>query len=142
MPSTRIRGQDVEVVVLADGRAQSFTDIQSSEFTSETETSEEGYLGEKSNRYDEIYKGYSGSLDLHNSSPATLDFLKIVKDRAQRRTPGVTINVKMTLAFPSGERKRIVMSDAFFDASGVSFGGRDEYGTTTIPFKGSDWRAI
>ncbi len=142
MANQRIKGQEVEISIVADGKTQAFTDIQSAEFSSETETTEEGFLGEKSNRYDEIYKGYSGSVSMHNSSDELLNFLGIVKDRAQRRSPGIVINIKMTLAFPSGLRRRIIMQDAFFDASGISFGGRAEYGSSTIPFKGSEWRNI
>lgn len=142
MANQRIKGQEVEINVVADGQTVSFTDINSADFSSETETLEEGFLGEKNNRYDEIYKGYTGSISMQNSSPELFNFLQIVKDRAQRRTPGVVINVKMTLNFPSGERARVIMQDAFFDASGVSFGSRDAYGDTTIPFKGSEYRVL
>lgn len=142
MANQRIKGQEVEISIVADGKTRTFTDIQSADFSSETETLAEGYLGEKSDRYDEIYKGYSGSVSMHNSSDEILDFLSLIKDRAQRRTPGIVINVKMTLAFPSGLRRRIIMQDAFFDASGISFGSRTDYGSTSIPFKGSEWRNI
>lgn len=142
MADQRIKGQETEILVLADGQAQSFTDIQSFEFSQETETLEEGYLGEKANRYDEIYKGYTFSMEMHNSSPELFNFLQILKDRAQRRTPGTTINIKTTLNFPNGDRSRVILNDAFFDASGISFGGRDEYGTTTIPGKGTDFRVL
>lgn len=142
MASQRIKGQEVEISVVADGRVLSFVDINSGEFSSETETLTEGFLGEKSDRYDEIYKGYTGSISMQNSSSELFEFLQIVKDRAQRRTPGTVVNVKMTLNFPSGERARVIMQDAFFDASGISFGSRDAYGDTTIPFKGSEWRVL
>lgn len=142
MADQRIKGQETEISVIANGQVQQFTDINSFEFTSETETLEEGYLGEKANRYDEIYKGYTFSVEMHNSSPELFSFLQIVKERAQRATPGVIINIKSTLNFPNGARSRIIMEDAFFDASGISFGGRDEYGTTTIPGKGAEWREL
>lgn len=142
MADQRIKGQEIEIIVLKDGAIQQFTDIQSFEFSQETETLEEGYLGEKANRYDEIYKGYTFSLEMHNSSPELFPFLQAIKDRAQRRTPDVMINVKATLNYPNGERSRVILNDAFFDSSGISFGGRDEYGTTTIPGKGSDYRVL
>lgn len=142
MVQQRIKGQESSCIVIADGKSMEFTDIQSTEFTQDTETKEEGYLGEGSNRYDEIYKGYSGKIDMHNSSPELFTFLEIIKDRAQRRTPGTVINIKTTLAYPSGERVRIIMNDAFFDASGIAFSGRDAYGSTSIPFKGSEYRVL
>lgn len=144
MANQRIKGQETELSVVVDGAVQSqLTDaIQSFEFTQEAETLEEGYLGEKSNRYDSIYKGYSFSIGLHNSSGGVFDFLNTLRDRDQRRTPGVVINIKTTLNFPSGERKRIILTDAFFDSAGLSFGGRSEYGTTTLTGKGTEYRVL
>lgn len=142
MANQRIKGQEVEISIIAAGQTQSLFDIQSSEFSQETEILEEGYLGEKANRYDEIYKGYTGSVEMHNSSPDLFLLLQTVKDRAQRRTPGAQINIKMTLAYPSGDRARVVLNDAFFDPAGISFGGRDEYGSTTLNFKGTSFRVI
>lgn len=142
MANQRIKGQEVEVHVLADGVSQVFTDIQSFEMMSVTETKEEGYLGEKADRYDEFYKGYTASFKMHNSSPEVFLFLQTIKDRAQRRTPGVKINVKATLNFPSGDRSRVILSDAFFDEAGVNFGSRDAYGETTFNFKGTEYRVL
>lgn len=143
MPQQRIKGQEVSIAFVVDGETQAeFTDIQSAGFTSETEILEEQFLGEKANRYDEIYKGYSGDVAMHNSSPALFDFMQAIKDRAQRRTPGSVINVKMTLEFPSGQRARVILQDAFFDPQGIAFGSRSEYGATQFNFKGTDWRVL
>jgi hypothetical protein len=138
----RIKGQEVEISVLVDGVTQLFTDINSFEMSSVTETKEEGYLGEKADRYDEFYKGYTGSFKMHNSSGELFKFMQIVKDRAQRRTPGVKINVKATLNFPSGDRSRVNLNDAFFEPMGASTGSRDAYAESTISFKGSDYRVL
>jgi hypothetical protein len=138
----RIKGQEVSVSVVADGEEQLFTDINGFELMSDTETKEEGYLGETGNRFDEFYKGYSGNFKMHNSTGAVFTFINIIKDRAQRRTPGVVINIKATLAFPNGDRSRVMMNDAFFDAAGIAFAGRDAYGETTFNFKGSNFRVL
>jgi hypothetical protein len=133
----------VEVSVLHDGVTTVFTDIQSFEMMSVTETTEEGYLGEKANRYDEFYKGYTGNLKMHNSNGELFKFMQIVKDRAQRRTPGVVINIKATLNFPNGtDRPRINLNDAFFDEMGISFGSRDAYAETTLTFKGTEFKVL
>jgi hypothetical protein len=143
MPQQRIKGQETEVLIVADGEIQSsLTEIQSFEFSQETATSEEGYLGEKANRYDEIYNGFSFSMEMHHSTPDLFALLQIIKDRAQRRTPGVQINIKTTLNYPSGERVRIICNDVFFDSAGISVGGRDQYATTTLPGKGSEYRVL
>lgn len=142
MADQRIKGQEVEVNVVAGGQIVSFTDIQSFEFMQHTETKEEGYLGEKGNRYDEFYKGYSGSFKMHNSTPELFTFLQTIKDRAQRRTPGTVINIKATLNYPNGDRERVILNDAFFDEAGIAFASRSEYGETTFNFKGTEYRTI
>ena len=143
MPGQRIKGQEVEILFVKDGEVQSdFTDVQSFEFTSETEILEEMFLGEKANRYDEVYKGYAGAVSMHNSTPGLFDFMEAIKDRAQRRSPGTVINLKATLNFPSGARSRIILQDLFFDPQGIAFGSRTEYGSTTFNFKGTDWRHL
>lgn len=143
MANQRIKGQEVEVSVLADGVTTVFTDINSFEMMSVTETTEEGYLGEKANRYDEFYKGFTGSIQMHNSNGELFKFINIIKDRAQRRTPGVVINIKATLNFPNGvDRPRINLNDCFFDETGIAFGSRDAYGESSLNFKGTDFRVL
>lgn len=142
MANPRIKGQDAEITVVSNGITSVFTDIQSFEMMSVTETKQEGYLGEKSDRYDEIYKGYTGSFKMHNSNGELFKFAAIVKDRAQRRTPGIKINVKATLNYPNGERSRVNLQDAFFDDMGINFGSRDGYGESTIHFKGSEYTVL
>lgn len=142
MADQRIKGQEVELNVVAGGALVVFTDVQSFEMMQVTETKEEGYLGEKGDRYDEFYKGYTGSFKMHNSSPELFNFLQTIKDRAQRRTPGVVINIKATLNYPSGARARVMLADAFFDEAGINFGSRADYGETTFNFKGSNYRVL
>ncbi len=143
MANQRIKGQEVEVSVLHDGVTSVFTDINSFEMMSVTETTEEGYLGEKANRYDEFYKGYTGSIKMHNSNGELFKFMNIIKDRAQRRTPGVVINIKATLNFPNQvDRPRVNLNDAFFDEMGIAFGARDAYAETTLNFKGTEFKVL
>lgn len=143
MALQRIKGQEVEVMLVVDGAAQStLTDIQSFEMMLDFETLEEGFLGEKSNRFDEVYKGVSGSMEMHNSSPDTFTFFEKVKQRAQRQSPGTIVNVKATMNYPSGERRRVILQDVFFDPMGIAFGSRTDYGTTKLDFKGSEYRTL
>lgn len=143
MALQRIKGQEVEVLLVVDGEVQSsLQDVQSFELMLQFETLEEGYLGEKNNRYDEVYKGVTGAIEMHNSSPDLFTFFEAIKNRAQRQSPGTVVNVKATMNYPSGDRKRAILQDVFFDPMGLSFGGRTEYGTTKLDFKGSEYRTL
>lgn len=143
MPSNRIRGQEVSVLLVVDGTPQSsLTNVQNFEVMLEMEKQEEAYLGETSNRFDEIYKGVSFKMDVHNSDPDLFNFFDAVKSRAQRQTPGVQVNIKATLQYPSGDRRRVIIQDAFFENMGLTFGGRTEYGSTTVSGEASEYRVI
>lgn len=143
MAQQRIKGQEVEILFVAKGQVQdTITEVQNFEVVAEFERTDEGYLGEKSDRYDEFYKGYSGSADVHFATPQILDLMQSIQDRAQRREPGTTINIKCTLNFPSGLRRRILLQDAFFGNMPMSFGGRGEYGTVKLDFAGGEKRTI
>lgn len=143
MPGQRIKGQETEVLfVVNDAPEGGLTDIQSFEMEVQLETLQEGYLGEKTDRYDDIMKGVTFSVGLHSSSDAVLAFIEKVQDRATRRTPGAKFNIKTTLNFPNGDRTRVILTDCAFDGAGINFGGRDEYGSTTLSGKCSTWRRI
>jgi len=143
MALQRIKGQEVEVLLVVDGAVQAtLTDIQSFEAMLQFEVLEEGYLGEKNNRYDEVYKGTNGAIEMHNSSPDLFRFFQSIKDRAQRQSPGTVVNVKATMNYPSGERRRMIFQDIFFDPMGLSFAGRTEYGVTKLDYKCSEYRVL
>jgi hypothetical protein len=135
----RIKGQEVEVSLIVDGTvADTTTDIRSFEFAYKLESKEEGYLGEKTNRYDEIFNGMRGRIEFHYENQDVFDIIKSIVDRAKRRTPGTQINIKATLNFPNGDKPRVLISDAFFGEIPLNFGSRGDYGTVGIDFQASD----
>ena len=135
----RIKGQEVEVILLVDGVPQdSITDVRSFSIELQTEIMSEGYLGETTNRRDSIFNGVSGSIELHIENAAIFDLFTSIVDKARRRTPGTRINLKATLAFPNGQRKRIIVPDAEFGAMPLNFGSRSDYGTVSLNFEAPD----
>jgi len=143
MSDQRIKGQEVEVILIVDGTAQNtITDVKSFEVAPKLEMKEEGYLGEKTNRYDEIFNGVRGRMELHFENADIFDVMLSVIDRAKRRTPGTKINIKATLNFPNGDRPRVLVSDASFGEFPIGFGGRADYGTVGVEFQASDVSVI
>jgi len=135
----RIKGQEVEVVVIVDGEPQgSFGFARNVSFTFMTQRLEEGYLGETTNRFDTIFNGVSGSTEHHHDSAIPLQLVRTIVDKARQRTPGVEINMRATLNYPNGQRARIVFRAVEFGELPFSFGGRSEYGTFSLDFACSD----
>jgi hypothetical protein len=135
----RVKGQEVEVSLIVDGEiADTTTDVRSFEFAYKLETKEEAYLGEKTNRYDEIFNGMRGRIEFHFENQDVFDIIQSIVDRAKRRTPGTEINIKATLNFPNGDKPRVLIKDVFFGEIPISFGSRTDYGTVGIDFQASD----
>lgn len=133
----RIKGQEVEVILVVNGVAQATTtDVKSFDFTFQTELLKEGYLGEVSDRYDTIYRGIKGKMELHFENEDIFSIIQAIIDKAQRRLPGTKINVKATLNYPNGQRLRVIVPDIEFGEIPVNFGGREAYGKIDL-----DWAA-
>jgi len=143
MSDQRIKGQETEVLIVSKGQAlDSITDVRSFEVTVKTDIIEQGYLGEKTNRYDEIFNGVSGRMDLHFENQSIFDLFADVVNRAKRKEPDTRINIKTTLNYPNGQRPRVQINDCFFGSFPISFGSRADYGSVTVEFAASDFRVI
>ncbi len=141
MPSQRIKGQEVSVIITRDGALESeLTDVKSCEFAPQFEIKEEGYLGEKSIRTDEVYKGVKGSLELHVHSGDIFDFMQAIKDRAQRNTPDLIFNISGIFAFPSGEVRTLTVPDAKFGAIPISTNDRGDYTAVKLEYAADDYQ--
>ena len=137
--SQRIKGQEVEVLIVVNGVPQvTIADVRSFNVTPRFEIKEEQYLGETSMRFDEIFNGVTFDMVLHFENQDVFTFVQTIKDRASRRTPGTVINVKATLNFPNGQRPRIILKDCFFGDTPVGFGSRSDYGTFKIDGRCTD----
>ena len=88
----RLKGQELEIRILVDGVLQdAFTAQVSFDDSIKTELKEQGYLGEKTNRHDEVYNGTDFNLKMHVESNKWMTFQKLITDRAQRITPGTVV---------------------------------------------------
>ena len=143
MSNQRIKGQEVEVALVINNRAvTTVTAVRSFSFTFKQEIKEEGYLGETTNRYDSIFNGIEGELEFHQSEPDVFTTIQAIVDKARRRTPGVQINVKATLNFPVGTRRRVMIPNVEFGAIPVNFGSRADYGASTLSFGASEAQVL
>lgn len=141
--SQRIKGQEVEAIMIVDGVPQdTITDIRSFEFAFQTEILREGYLGETTDRRDSIFKGIRGKFELHIENEDVFNLFVSIVDKARRRTPGTRINVKSTLNFPNGDRPRVLIPDVEFGEMPFAFGGRSDYGSVTLEFEASEAQII
>lgn len=141
--SQRIKGSEVGVVITSDdGVERSIDAVGSLEITVQIELLTEGYLGETTNRRDDIFNGVEGSLELHLERGQFFALVEKIKDRASRRTPGARFDLVSIFAFPNGDRVRGVIGDVYFGEIPINTGGRGEYVSSTINFGASDIRFL
>jgi len=139
----RIKGQDVSLLLVVKGQVVSaLTDVRSFEMAAQLEILREGYLGETTDRRDEVYRGVRGRMEVHFESADVFKLVRAVIDRARRREPGTKINAKATLQFPNGDRPIVLVKDIYFGELPMNFPGRTEYGTVALEWEAADFQVI
>lgn len=135
----RIKGQETEIILIVNSQPQfNITTIKNFDFSWDLETTDEGYMGETTNRKDSIYKGVSGKIGLHIENQDILKFAAAIIDKARRRTPGTRINIKTALNFPNGQRPKIIIPDAEFGQLPFSFPDRASYLDVTVNYAAAE----
>ena len=141
--SIPVKGQEVVVTIVADGQIQaSITDIKSADFEFMVDMITRSYLGQTSDRYEEVFKGFKVSLELNIESQDVFKLIQLITDRAQRRNTNIQINIQAILNFPNGDRPKIYGQDLFFAAIPLNFGSRTDYGTVKLDGTGSAARVV
>lgn len=139
----RIKGQETEVLLIVDNEPkETITDVRSFEVAVQMELLREGYLGETTDRRDDIFRGTRGRMTLHIENDDIFDMFKQIIDRARRREPGTKINIKTTLNFPNGDRPRLQIEDCFFGEIPLVFGSRSDYGEVTLEFESANFEVL
>lgn len=140
MPSQRIKGQEISILIVRDSVLENeLTDIMNfnAEFTMEQIA--QGYLGEKTERHDDIYKGTKGDFEMHTHSQDWLTFAVAIKNRAQRNTPDAIFNISAVMSYPNGQTPTVLFPDVKFGPIPITVGARGEYKKIKIDFVCDDF---
>lgn len=133
MPAQRLKGQEVQVLFVRAGALEdTLTDTQDFEFELDIELKSNGFLGEKSNRYDEIFNGVKFNGTLHTHTQDWIPFTVAVVQRAKRQTPDVVFNITTVLSYPNGQTPNVLLPDVHFGAVPGSIRSRGDYMTLKI----------
>lgn len=139
MAEQRLKGQEVEVRIIVDGvLSDAFTSIGSFNETLKLEKKEEGFLGETTNRYDEIFNGFDGAMEIQVSNQRWMQFQAQIKSRARREQPNLQFNVVVTDFYPNGDTPTRTYVDVFFGPQPRSVASRGDYVKVSLDFSSSD----
>jgi hypothetical protein len=126
--SQRIKGQEVVIQIVVNGILQEeLTDIQSFHVALNLELLEQGYLGETTDRYDEVFKGAHFDFEMHHHSSDYAVFNQQLVQRARRQAPDTVINISAQLNFPNGQVVNTLFPDSYFGTPDQTVPARADY---------------
>lgn len=136
----RLKGQEVEIRVTVDGAIETTisSNIASFEETYKFDKKEDGFLGEVTNRYDDIFNGVDVKLEFQVNAASWMDAQQAIKSRSQRKTPGTVINVVRTDYYANGETVVSTYPDVRFGPQPTSVASRGDFVKVSWDFSCSD----
>ena len=140
----RIKGQEVVISFVGPtGDEDGLQDVSDFEAELMIDLLQEGYLGETADRFDDVFNGVSGRVQIHMESPDYFRFTQRVQDRSQRRTPAAgKFQAKASFRFANGQRVRLTFEDIFFENLPIRAASRKDYVQATIAWKCSKIRRV
>src|SRR4051812_4726747 len=116
-PRQRIKGQEITIAATAGGEVvDSFDAIMNFNEEYQAEIKTQGYLGETSNRKDDVYNGEKFDMEIHLSTQNFFKFRALVKQRQTRRRPDLVFNISVQFQFPNGDSPVLTIPDVKFGA--------------------------
>jgi hypothetical protein len=136
----RIKGQEATITITRGGTLEdTLSDIFNFNVQFEGEIKKKGYLGEKTDRTDDVYRGVKGDFEMHTHTQDWLRFWTAIADRMKRNTPDLVINISVDLLYPNLDNPTIFLPDVKFGELGVGLPDRTEYVGKKIAFACDDY---
>lgn len=124
----RIKGQEVSIRVVDSGNlVVSLDSISSFNEEMKSEIKEDGFLGESTNRFDDIHNGYGGDFEFQYRRADWSDFQLRVQARQTRQNPNLVFNVVRTDIYPDGSTTVFTYIDVKWGAMSSSVGSRADF---------------
>jgi hypothetical protein len=140
MSSQRIKGQEATIIIVRGGVVEdSLTDVHNMTFEFESEIKSKGYLGEKTDRKDDVFRGVKGDLEFHTHTQDWLRFVVAYIDRQKRNTPDLVINITADLLYPNLDNPTIFLPDVKFGPLNVGLPDRVEYVNKKVSYSCDDF---
>ncbi|RJO64870.1 MAG: hypothetical protein C4523_17710 [Myxococcales bacterium] len=107
-----LRGDAVDISVEVNGQTKEvFTCAKSIDTTFNVDTEQVGYLGQSTDRTEEVFNGANATIELDQNTPEYLKLISFFVGRARQRLPGVKVNVSAKYTFPTGETQTVILQD-------------------------------
>jgi len=136
----RLKGQEcsINVVSTTNGLESAFTDVKSADFQFDRDILSEGYLGQTTEQKDDIFKGVSGNIEFHTQTADVLSLFQRLNEVSKRRLPGESIQIVVTLRFPTGGSRRVVIPKCSFGNIPIGIQSRADFVNFKLEFAADD----
>jgi hypothetical protein len=111
--------------------------VKSLDITFERDILSEGYLGQKTEKKDAIFKGVTGKVTFHVGKKYVLTLVGRINEATKNRVNGEQFEVTTTYEFEDG-KIRIICKDVSFGSIPISSGSRDDFVELTFDFACED----
>ena len=140
MTAQRVKGQEATIIITRGGQTEdTLTDIHNFNIEFEGEIKSQGYLGEKTNRKDDVFNGVKFDFEMHTHTQDWLSFVMAIHDRMKRNNPTLVINITCSLLYPNLDNPDIFVPDAKFGPFPMGIAGRTEYKNLKIQGEADDY---
>lgn len=124
----RLKGQEVEIRLVQDANVlMTIAAIGSFNDTVDTETKQDGFLGEKVDRFDDVLKGFSLDLEFQVNQAAWIDLQTAIINRATRTVLGTVFNVVRIDFYSNGDSAILTYKDVKFGPQPTSISNRTDF---------------
>ena len=130
MSLPRLKGQQVEIRFIKGGKIwQAYTNIVSYSVRPKLRVLEQGFLGETTNRHDEVFDGATGNISFHCDRKEAETLIQDVIDRAKGDIATFAINIVETNYYPGGDTVKFIYPDVKISDPEKNASGRGDYVT-------------
>lgn len=139
----RIKGQEVKLILSGPAGVEEDLAVVDMEIDPQMEVLSQRYLGEKTERKDDVFNGVGIRARIHMAGPKYLRLVEKIKDRAKRRLPSNTrFNAIGVFTFPDATVERLSVEDIKFASPRINVGGGTDFVEGTIEGEASDFRIL
>jgi hypothetical protein len=139
VPSSRVRGSEVSILLTQGSELLEFNRIRNFTFAIKGETTEEGYLGEKSNRTDDNFNSVGGDLELHVENSKWITFAKAVSERQKRNVPDTVFNISAVTFYTDGSSSTLIARDVKWGEIPFGASSRKDFVTVKLTWVADDF---
>lgn len=139
MSDPRLKGQEISIRIVTDAVVDSTIDsIASMNDEVMLELKEDGFLGELVNRFDEIFNGFGGDMEIQLTRADWLTVELAIIERAQRKVLSRVFNVIRTDLFGNGTSCVYTYADVKWGPIATTIASRADFVKVKMQFKCSE----